>query len=78
MERTTLAMIALAASVMFPDAQSAKPPYESGLGELMTATQIRHAKLWFAGRQKKLGPRGVRDRRNQRRLGGGTKVASNL
>ena len=43
MERTTLAMIALAASVMFADAQSAKPPYEPGLGELMTATQIRHA-----------------------------------
>jgi hypothetical protein len=52
MKRTIVAMIALAASVMFASAQSAKEPYEPGLGEFMTATQIRHAKLWFAGRQK--------------------------
>ena len=52
MKRTIVAMVALAASVMFADAQSAKEPYEPGLGEFMTATQIRHAKLWFAGRQK--------------------------
>jgi hypothetical protein len=52
MKRTVVAMIALATSVMFADARSAKEPYEPGLGEFMTATQIRHAKLWFAGRQK--------------------------
>src|SRR5262249_8005861 len=28
-----------------------KEPYEPGLGEFMTATQLRHAKLWFAGKQ---------------------------
>ena len=27
----------------------AAPPYTPGLGELMSANQMRHAKLWFAG-----------------------------
>ena len=36
---------------MFAAAQPAKDPYEPGLGEFMTATQLRHAKLWFAGQQ---------------------------
>src|SRR4029434_5326467 len=45
------ATIALAASVMFAAAQPAKEPYRPGLGEFMTATQLRHAKLWFAGKQ---------------------------
>jgi hypothetical protein len=27
----------------------AAPPYVPGLGELMSANQMRHAKLWFAG-----------------------------
>jgi hypothetical protein len=31
-------------------AQPAKEPYQPGLGEFMTATQLRHAKLWFAGK----------------------------
>jgi hypothetical protein len=44
-------IIALAASVMFAAAQPAQQRYEPGLGEFMTATQLRHAKLWFAGRQ---------------------------
>src|SRR2546425_12362799 len=25
------------------------PPFTPGLGEIMTLTQMRHAKLWFAG-----------------------------
>ncbi len=45
------ATIALAASVTFAAAQPAKEPYQPGLGEFMTATQLRHAKLWFAGKQ---------------------------
>jgi hypothetical protein len=45
------AAISLAASVMFAAAQPAKEPYQPGLGEFMTATQLRHAKLWFAGKQ---------------------------
>ena len=45
------ATIALVASVMFAAAQAAKEPYQPGLGEFMTATQLRHAKLWFAGKQ---------------------------
>jgi hypothetical protein len=45
------ATIAFAASVMFAAAQPAKEPYQPGLGEFMTATQLRHAKLWFAGKQ---------------------------
>jgi hypothetical protein len=44
------ATIALAASVAFANAQPAKEPYEPGLGEFMIATQLRHAKLWFAGK----------------------------
>ena len=27
----------------------ATPPFTPGLGEIMTLTQMRHAKLWFAG-----------------------------
>jgi hypothetical protein len=29
--------------------EPATPPYVPGLGEIMTLTQMRHAKLWFAG-----------------------------
>ena len=29
--------------------ESATPPFTPGLGEIMTLTQMRHAKLWFAG-----------------------------
>lgn len=36
--------IALAAT-----AQAADGPYVPGMGEIMAATQMRHAKLWFAG-----------------------------
>lgn len=49
MKRIVAAAIALTASVMFAVAQPAKQPYQPGLGEFMTATQLRHAKLWFAG-----------------------------
>src|SRR3984893_15233050 len=51
MKRIVVATIALVASVRFAAAQSAKEPYAPGLGEFMTATQLRHAKLWFAGKQ---------------------------
>lgn len=51
MKWIVIAAIALAASVMFAAAQPAKEPYQPGLGEFMTATQLRHAKLWFAGNQ---------------------------
>jgi hypothetical protein len=42
----------LAATVLVAAAQPAKEPYAPGLGEFMTATQLRHAKLWFAGRAR--------------------------
>jgi hypothetical protein len=29
--------------------QPTPPPYTPGLGEIMTLTQMRHSKLWFAG-----------------------------
>jgi hypothetical protein len=29
--------------------EPATPAYTPGLGEIMTLTQMRHAKLWFAG-----------------------------
>jgi hypothetical protein len=46
------ATLALVGSVLFAAAQPAKEqPTASGLGEFMTATQLRHAKLWFAGKK---------------------------
>jgi hypothetical protein len=50
MKRIVTTAIILAATVRFAAAQPAKQPYEPGLGEFMTATQLRHAKLWFAGK----------------------------
>jgi hypothetical protein len=41
----------LVASVLFAAADPAKELYAPGLGEFMTATQLRHAKLWFAGKE---------------------------
>ncbi len=51
MKRIVATTIAILASVMFAAAQPAKEPYAPGLGEFMTATQLRHAKLWFAGKE---------------------------
>src|ERR1700742_1769981 len=51
MKRIVVAAILLAASVIVTAAQPAKERFEPGLGEFMTATQLRHAKLWFAGRE---------------------------
>jgi hypothetical protein len=51
MKRIAATFIALVASALFAAAQPAKEPYASGLGEFMTATQLRHAKLWFAGKE---------------------------
>jgi hypothetical protein len=51
MKPVIAAIVALGASVMFATAQPAREPYQPGLGEFMTATQLRHAKLWFAGKQ---------------------------
>src|ERR1700746_3920241 len=51
MKRVVTAIVALSASVMCAAAQPARESYEPGLGEFMTATQLRHAKLWFAGKQ---------------------------
>jgi hypothetical protein len=50
MKRIVITAIILATTVVFAAAQPAKEPYEPGLGEFMTATQLRHAKLWFAGK----------------------------
>jgi hypothetical protein len=50
MKRIIATTIALVAPVLFAAAQPAKEPYAPGLGEFMTATQLRHAKLWFAGK----------------------------
>lgn len=51
MKREVTVIVALGALVLFVAAQSAKQTYEPGLGEFMTSTQLRHAKLWFAGKQ---------------------------
>lgn len=50
MMRIFITAIILTASTMVAATQPAKQPYEPGLGEFMTATQLRHAKLWFAGK----------------------------
>jgi hypothetical protein len=51
MSRFVIAAVIVMAPVTLT-AQPAKEPYAPGLGEFMTATQLRHAKLWFAGRAK--------------------------
>jgi hypothetical protein len=50
MKRIVITAIILTASILFAAAQPAMQPYKPGLGEFMTATQLRHAKLWFAGK----------------------------
>ena len=50
MTRIIVSAIVLVVSVLFAAAQPAKEPYAPGLGQFMTATQLRHAKLWFAGK----------------------------
>ena len=52
MKRIAIATIAIAGSALVATAQPAKEPYQPGLGEFMTATQLRHAKLWFAGKNR--------------------------
>lgn len=44
---TLLAVIPLVATACSRETQP--PAYTPGLGEIMTLTQMRHAKLWFAG-----------------------------
>lgn len=51
-----LPLMAVLAAVLGAGAASADTPapeaYAPGMGEIMGATQMRHAKLWFAGRAK--------------------------
>lgn len=50
----TAAVLALGMTAALPatadEHAHAAPPYTPGLGELMSANQVRHAKLWFAGK----------------------------
>ena len=46
------AMLAAAEPARETAGEAAKQTYEPGLGEFMTATQLRHAKLWFAGKNR--------------------------
>jgi hypothetical protein len=50
MKRIVISVVIVAASAVLAAAQPASTPYVPGLGEFMMATQIRHAKLWFAGK----------------------------
>jgi hypothetical protein len=52
MKRIAISAVIVAGSVMLATAQPARAPYEPGLGEFMMATQLRHAKLWFAGKSR--------------------------
>ena len=53
MKRIVLAVIALSTSAMLAAAaEPASDRYVPGLGEFMAATQVRHAKLWFAGKNE--------------------------
>ncbi len=45
-----LAIAALAASFAAHAADTPPENYLPGLGEIMSATQMRHAKIWFAGK----------------------------
>src|SRR5437667_6263294 len=49
--RATVATLAVTVAAMGAAAcnRQAAEPYTPGLGEIMTLTQMRHAKLWFAG-----------------------------
>jgi hypothetical protein len=51
MRRRSLAWGSLIFLWCFPGCrrEPATPPFTPGLGEIMTLTQMRHAKLWFAG-----------------------------
>lgn len=58
-KRIVIGAAIVAGSAMLAAAQPAKEAketvkqaYEPGLGEFMTATQARHAKLWFAGKNR--------------------------
>src|SRR6202041_3855363 len=50
MKRIVISAVIVAGSVVLAAAQPARAPYEPGLGEFMMAAQLRHAKLWFAGK----------------------------
>ncbi|MGA2996870.1 hypothetical protein [Bradyrhizobium sp.] len=50
MKRIIFIATVIASSATLAAAQPAKDSYQPGLGEFMTATQLRHAKLWFAGK----------------------------
>jgi hypothetical protein len=50
MNRLVIGAAIVATSAMLAAAQPATEHYEPGLGEFMTAIQLRHAKLWFAGK----------------------------
>jgi hypothetical protein len=50
MKRIVISAFIVAGSAVLAAAQPARAPYEPGLGEFMMATQLRHAKLWFAGK----------------------------
>ncbi|HQT27620.1 MAG TPA: hypothetical protein PLK99_13680, partial [Burkholderiales bacterium] len=51
MNRATMAALLVAATLS--TAFAAEPgQYVPGMGEIMGATQMRHAKLWFAGKEK--------------------------
>ena len=43
---TAILLLATASSAC---RQASTPPFVPGLGEIMTLTQMRHSKLWFAG-----------------------------
>ena len=60
MKRIVFGVIVVTASAMLASAEPAKDhyvpgSYVPGLGEFMAATQVRHAKLWFAGKKSNWG-----------------------
>lgn len=54
MKRIRLTALAALAALLCASAANADAPgpYVPGVGEIMGATQMRHVKLWFAGRHK--------------------------
>ena len=54
MKRAALAVLASGLALLVlsgnAESQSAAEAYKPGLGDIMGAIQMRHAKLWFAGK----------------------------
>ena len=52
MNRRIALIVYVSCTLGFAGCKPAQPPYTPGFGEIMTLTQMRHIKLWFAGQSE--------------------------